>query len=171
MHNFHHNERARARREAANTSLDAEGERVAARQLAQRGNRPDRVELRNLVCLMDILPAEQREVLLLAAVEELRCEELSAVLAIPIGTVMSRIPRARDKLRHTASGKFVRPIAGAVIRPSCRSGHPPSREQSWWTLGRRPLECVRPMGFVAAPDAVPCEPQGCSPGIQRGSCR
>ena len=50
-----------------------------------------------------LLPAEQREVLLLAAVEELRYEEIARVLAIPIGTVMSRLSRARDKLKRMAA--------------------------------------------------------------------
>jgi RNA polymerase sigma factor (sigma-70 family) len=46
------------------------------------------------------LPIEQREVLLLSAVDELRYEEIAAMLAIPIGTVMSRLHRARDKLKR-----------------------------------------------------------------------
>ena len=46
------------------------------------------------------LPVDQREVLLLAVVEELRYEEIALALAIPIGTVMSRLSRAREKLRN-----------------------------------------------------------------------
>ena len=49
---------------------------------------------------MGRLPVEQREVLLLAAVEELRYEEIAALLSMPIGTVMSRLSRARDKLKR-----------------------------------------------------------------------
>ena len=50
------------------------------------------------------LPAEQREVLLLAAVEEMKYEEIAAVLDIPVGTVMSRLSRARERLRRAADG-------------------------------------------------------------------
>ena len=102
MHNVHQNQRALARREAEDISLDAESERGPARQVARHGNQLERIELREVAELMGRLPTEQREVLLLTAVEELRYEEISAVLAIPIGTVMSRISRARDKLRRLA---------------------------------------------------------------------
>lgn len=44
------------------------------------------------------LPEEQREVLLLVCVEELSYREASALLDIPIGTVMSRLARARSRL-------------------------------------------------------------------------
>jgi RNA polymerase sigma-70 factor, ECF subfamily len=100
MHNIHVNQLALARREAGNVSLDAEGEFGAAWQVPVHGNQLDRIELLELVAQMGRLPAEQREVLLLAAVEELRYEEIAAVLAIPVGTVMSRLSRARDKLRR-----------------------------------------------------------------------
>jgi RNA polymerase sigma-70 factor (ECF subfamily) len=107
MHNVHVNQRALARCEAGDISLDSEDEYGAALQVAEYDNQLDRIELRELVQLMGRLPAEQREVLLLAAVEELRYDEIAAALAIPIGTVMSRLSRARDKLkRMTAEPRF-----------------------------------------------------------------
>ncbi|MHA6692700.1 sigma-70 family RNA polymerase sigma factor [Devosia sp. A449] len=46
------------------------------------------------------LPEEQRAVLHLVAIEELSYQEVAEVLGVPIGTVMSRIARARDRLRE-----------------------------------------------------------------------
>jgi RNA polymerase sigma-70 factor (ECF subfamily) len=100
MHNVHVNQIALARREAGNVPLDADGESGVAAQVQARGNPIDRIEVLELVEQMGRLPAEQREVLLLAAVEELRYEEIATVLRIPVGTVMSRLSRARDKLRR-----------------------------------------------------------------------
>jgi len=99
MHNVHVNQLALIRREAANVSLDADPTGIAW-QLPVRGNQLDRVELLEAVALMGRLPADQREVLLLAAVEEMHYDEIAIVLAVPIGTVMSRLSRARDKLRR-----------------------------------------------------------------------
>jgi len=103
MHNMHVNQRALARREEGNLSLDAEGEFGAARQVSVHGNALESIELSEVAAQMERLPAEQREVLLLAAVEELRYEEIAALLSIPVGTVMSRLSRARDKLRRMAA--------------------------------------------------------------------
>ena len=45
------------------------------------------------------LPADHRAVILLVGVEDLTYEETAQTLGVPIGTVMSRLSRAREKLR------------------------------------------------------------------------
>ena len=50
---------------------------------------------------LEQLPLAHREVLLLCEVEEMSYQEISAALAIPMGTVMSRLSRARRALRET----------------------------------------------------------------------
>ena len=52
------------------------------------------------------LPVPFREVLLLCEVEEMSYEEIAQVLAIPVGTVMSRLHRARKALRGMMIEKF-----------------------------------------------------------------
>ena len=56
-----------------------------------------------------MLPAEQREILLLVALEEMTYEEISSTLRIPLGTVMSRLSRARERLRLLMEGKAIPP--------------------------------------------------------------
>lgn len=57
---------------------------------------------------IDELPVYFREILLLCDVEEMSYQEIAATLGIPIGTVMSRLYRARRALRET-----VRKMQGA----------------------------------------------------------
>jgi RNA polymerase sigma-70 factor (ECF subfamily) len=54
---------------------------------------------------MEQLPVLYREVLLLCDVEEMSYQEISATLGIPIGTVMSRLSRARKTLRADLRAK------------------------------------------------------------------
>lgn len=49
---------------------------------------------------LDELPSEQKEVLLLGVVEGFTSQEMAGILSIPIGTVMSRMSRGRQALRH-----------------------------------------------------------------------
>jgi RNA polymerase sigma factor (sigma-70 family) len=58
-----------------------------------------RDERRTLERLMALLPQEQREVLLLRELEEMTYSEIAGVTGVPIGTVMSRLARARVALR------------------------------------------------------------------------
>ena len=103
MHNIFVNQRAMNVREAQNVSLDAEGESGAAWQLPVQASQQAHVELIEVMRELGRLPPEQREVLVLAAVEEMRYEEIAALLAIPVGTVMSRLSRAREKLRRVVN--------------------------------------------------------------------
>jgi len=56
------------------------------------------------------LSAEQREVVLLVAVEQLTYEQVSRTLDVPIGTVMSRLSRARERLRQLLGSQAVMPL-------------------------------------------------------------
>jgi RNA polymerase sigma factor (sigma-70 family) len=59
----------------------------------------DRDEQRTLQRLMAALPEDQREVLLLRELEDMDYREIAQVTSVPIGTVMSRLARARAALR------------------------------------------------------------------------
>jgi RNA polymerase sigma-70 factor (ECF subfamily) len=74
-------------------------------ELAQRATQGDALMVRDLERAVAVLPEAQRQVLLLVALEDLSYEETARVLEIPIGTVMSRLARAREKLRLLMQGK------------------------------------------------------------------
>jgi RNA polymerase sigma-70 factor (ECF subfamily) len=48
---------------------------------------------------LELLPVEAREILVLHEIEGLAYKDVAAVLEIPLGTVMSRLARAREKLQ------------------------------------------------------------------------
>jgi RNA polymerase sigma-70 factor (ECF subfamily) len=62
------------------------------------------LEQRDLLRAFAGLPEEQRSVLLLIGVEALSYGEAARVLGVPIGTVMSRLSRGRERLRHYMNG-------------------------------------------------------------------
>jgi RNA polymerase sigma-70 factor (ECF subfamily) len=82
-------------------------------ELSQPARQSDGLELRDLDLAIRRLPPEQREVLLLVVLEDMSYEEAAGTLGIPIGTVMSRLARAREKLRTMLSGL---PPSGAQLK-------------------------------------------------------
>jgi RNA polymerase sigma factor (sigma-70 family) len=72
------------------------------------------IDSQTLSRLIERLPAEYQEVLLLREIEDLSYKEIAVVTAVPIGTVMSRLARARLALRRLWVGNDSREPAHGV---------------------------------------------------------
>jgi RNA polymerase sigma-70 factor, ECF subfamily len=68
----------------------------------------DRVDILDLERALLCLAPQQREVVLLVALEDMTYADVSSSLGIPIGTVMSRLSRGRERLRKLMSGEVSR---------------------------------------------------------------
>jgi RNA polymerase sigma-70 factor (ECF subfamily) len=68
------------------------------------GGQHSTLEHRDLLRGFSALPEEQRAVLLLVGVEDLSYQDAARVLGVPIGTVMSRLSRGRERLRRYMHG-------------------------------------------------------------------
>lgn len=99
LHNAHLDLR---RREARITAMDPED--VAAELDAQAPPAPDPGLRIDLEAALRRLAPDHREILLLVGVEQLSYAEAAELLRIPLGTVMSRLSRARAALRHALDG-------------------------------------------------------------------
>ena len=86
----------------------AEGEAALERTtLTIDGNRDveAHLTLRRVRQIIDTLPPDQRAVLLLVGIEGFTYREAAETLDIPVGTVMSRLARARAALSEKMTGK------------------------------------------------------------------
>jgi len=79
-----------------------------AEPASTRATQEEHVHCQDVMSALAQLPDEQRSVLLLVAVEDLSYLEAAKVLDIPVGTVMSRLSRARDRLHKLLSGESTR---------------------------------------------------------------
>ena len=91
-------------------SLDSEEDEP---ELPVEGNTPETIlmehsNLQLVQSAIDELPIYFREILLLSDVEEMSYQEIAETLSIPIGTVMSRLSRARKTLRDGLRLQFQR---------------------------------------------------------------
>jgi RNA polymerase sigma-70 factor, ECF subfamily len=85
-------------------------------ELPTREHQGDALELRDLTRSLAQLPDEQREVLLLVSLEDLSYEDAAKVLAVPIGTVMSRLSRGRERLRALLAGNELADVHLKVVK-------------------------------------------------------
>jgi RNA polymerase sigma-70 factor (ECF subfamily) len=87
-------------------ALRQSGQRVDIDDVAQElatpaGGADQMLDLQR--CLLR-LPPEQREVLLLVTLQDLTYDEVARIVGTPVGTVMSRLSRARARLRELMDG-------------------------------------------------------------------
>jgi RNA polymerase sigma-70 factor, ECF subfamily len=99
MHNLFISQKRRARVRGEGTSLTA-----AAQDIGTAATQEDRLHWRDLMSALDRIPADQRAVIILVSVEGLTYAAVGDVLGIPLGTVMSRLFRGREKLRQIMAG-------------------------------------------------------------------
>ncbi|MEW5966100.1 MAG: sigma-70 family RNA polymerase sigma factor [Pseudomonadota bacterium] len=97
MHNLFVNQ-SRARRPQETAIDDALDEPVS-------GGQSEAMAARDIHAALGRLPGEQREVLLLVGLEQFGYAEAAQVLGVPVGTVMSRLARAREKMRQMLAGE------------------------------------------------------------------
>ena len=101
MFNVFHRDHQRASSGPRLVSLDSQPEEIGALLIAGEASKISDFEV---ISALEGLPEEQRSVLLLAAAEGFTCKEIAEMLAIPLGTVMSRLSRARANVRLKLSG-------------------------------------------------------------------
>lgn len=110
MHNLYASDMRRTlRRQQAGIPVDVD---MLAHELAA----PDdttALEIDLQRCLLQ-LPEEQRTVLLLVSMEDMSYEQVARVTGSPLGTVMSRLSRARSRLQQLLDAPAIAPGASSV---------------------------------------------------------
>lgn len=105
-------------RAASTVSLDSEEE---GPELAVENETPETTLMKGLSSQLiqsaiDDLPVHYRETLLLSDVEEMSYREIAEILSIPIGTVMSRLARARKQIREFLLSTSATPPSTSMSR-------------------------------------------------------
>ena len=108
MHNLHVDGVRRPKLHTVTLDDDTPEVPVAATQ-------GERLAVLDLQAALDLLPMEQKEVLLLVTLEDMAYAEVALALGIPIGTVMSRLSRGRERLRGLMAGR-AEPLRLKVVK-------------------------------------------------------
>jgi RNA polymerase sigma-70 factor (ECF subfamily) len=98
MHNLHVDGVRRGRLQTAPLDHDTP-------EIATPPRQQEQLAVMDLQAALDQLPQEQKEILLLVALEDMAYADIAATLGIPLGTVMSRLSRGRERLRAVMEGR------------------------------------------------------------------
>ena len=101
LHNLAMNRMRQSARRGAHIPVEDAGPAAITRAPDQESG----IHHRDVVEALDRLPDDQRAVLLLVTIEELSYADTVKALGVPIGTVMSRLSRARTRLRDEIAGR------------------------------------------------------------------
>ncbi len=96
LHNLAINRFRQVARRGQHVAIEDVGEGL----MAHRPTQEDALTKADVMSAIQLLPEEQRSVLLLVSVEDLSYTQVAKVLGIPVGTVMSRLSRGRERLRQ-----------------------------------------------------------------------
>ena len=89
----------------ARVARDIEARDALRAALARPAEQEAGLHQRDILASLDRLPDEQRAVILLVTIEEMSYADAAETLGVPVGTVMSRMSRARARLREALSGE------------------------------------------------------------------
>jgi RNA polymerase sigma factor (sigma-70 family) len=112
LHNLAINFLRRKKRQGISVQLDD----VEGLALSRPADQEEGLKFRDLLRALDALPKDHRSVILLVAVEDLSYAETAQILDIPVGTVMSRLSRARAQLRKNLEGSVKAQLQGSHLR-------------------------------------------------------
>ena len=138
--------RARVTAQRRTASLDDEkADEIASAEAGPETAAIQSSEARRLNLIMGLLPDDFRAVLVLREMEDLSYQEIAETLDVPIGTVMSRLARARAMLRE----KW---LAGGHRWTALNCSAPKPSSTASWTAPPRPMpSAISPLAPTARP--------------------
>ncbi|HEY4134153.1 MAG TPA: sigma-70 family RNA polymerase sigma factor [Alphaproteobacteria bacterium] len=110
-----------------------DGDHEAEERMSGLYTRPNQIanlEMRDLQVALNGLPEEQRHTLVLVALEDMSYEEAARVTGVPVGTIRSRLSRARHSLMAMVAGLEIgdiSPESGITRRKKPRTAAPVRR--------------------------------------------
>jgi RNA polymerase sigma-70 factor (ECF subfamily) len=96
---------SRSRTAASNVVFDEEQHQGTDLAIDPETAAFSRADREALIGALEALPVEYREAIVMREIEGLSYKEIAGAAGVPIGTVMSRLARARDRLRLALGGK------------------------------------------------------------------